>query len=121
MFGLGHQFIEVGLVLFLGYSSPGPSPIQIVPQARPLTIGVCSPRDVMLRKLGRQHGEKVIARGLSGDDQIIMEIWVNKRTDTWSITITDTFGKSCLVLSGDHYLGEPPSEAADRSPLPELR
>lgn len=122
MVGLAHLLIEVGLVLFLGFSSPGPpSSIQIVPQARPLTVGVCFPRYVMLRRLGRQYDEKVIARGLSENDQIIMEIWVNRRTDTWSITLTDTHGRSCLVLSGEHYLGEPAGEAADRSPLPGLR
>lgn len=121
MAGLAHQFIEVGLAFLLGSSSPGPSPIQTVPQAHPLTVGVCSPRYAMIQKLGREFGETPIAQGLTADTQILMEIWVNKRTDRWSITITDTLGKTCLVLSGDHYLGEPPSEAADRSPLPELR
>ncbi len=63
---------------------------------------VCLPRQEAISQLAKQFEEKPIGRGLSDDGNAMVELFTSEK-GSWTIVVTDTKGKSCLVASGDSW------------------
>ena len=62
----------------------------------------CHPHDVVQAGLAAKYGETRHAIGLASPTQI-MEIWASDETGTWSITVTDPAGMTCMIGQGQGY------------------
>jgi hypothetical protein len=62
----------------------------------------CGPRDKIVAVLAKSYGEARTGIGLNGEDRV-MEVFVNARTGTWTITVTLPDGETCLVATGEHF------------------
>jgi len=62
----------------------------------------CAPRDVMIDQLTGKYAEKLQGHGL-GSETAFVEFWANRESGSWSVTVTNPAGISCLVASGRHY------------------
>lgn len=63
----------------------------------------CPPREEVIDLLEGKYGEQAIGRGLSLDGKGLAELFVNEETGTWSIVVTDTNGRSCIVGGGEAW------------------
>lgn len=75
----------------------------------------CLPRAEMRTLLAAQYGEQLRAQGLSSAGRLI-EIYVNRAGDSWSMTETDTTGRTCLRAAGQFWQMERPETAAPARP-----
>ena len=68
----------------------------------------CHPHNVVQAGLAAKYGETRHGMGLSSPTQI-MELWANDKTGTWSITVSDPAGMTCMIWSGQGFvaLAEP--------------
>jgi hypothetical protein len=62
----------------------------------------CGPRTSVIAALERDYGETLDAEGLSSD-QVMVEVFSNDVTGTWTITATLPQGQTCLVASGQAF------------------
>ena len=62
----------------------------------------CHPHDVVQAGLASKYGETRHAIGLASPTQI-MEVWASDKTGTWSITVTDPAGITCMIGAGQGY------------------
>jgi hypothetical protein len=62
----------------------------------------CAPRDQIIAVLAQSYGEARAGIGLNGADRV-MEVFVNAKTGTWTITVTLPDGQTCLVATGEHF------------------
>jgi len=62
----------------------------------------CVAHDEGAKRLEGIHGEYRQSIGLDSRD-VIVEVWVNHDTGTFTITLTGTDGQMCQVMSGDGY------------------
>ena len=71
---------------------------------------VCDNRDAMVKKLTDRYGEVQMSRGLGGD--VVLEVWANCKTGTWTILKTYPKGRACLMAAGDGWQskGCPPGQ-----------
>lgn len=69
----------------------------------------CGPTEIVYGVLGGQFGEHRIGMGMRGD--VLVEVWVNPTTGSWTIVTTNAAGVSCLASSGldFEYVGLPPN------------
>ena len=63
---------------------------------------LCLIRDDAIEKLGKQYGEQVAGRGLSGDGQAMVELLTGEK-GSWTLVITDVNGRSCVIGSGEAW------------------
>lgn len=61
----------------------------------------CAPRQDVLNTLADRFSEERRAYGVIGNSAI-MEIYVAKK-GTWTIVITDTAGRSCVIAAGEGW------------------
>ncbi|KAJ56535.1 hypothetical protein ACMU_06230 [Actibacterium mucosum KCTC 23349] len=78
--------------------------------ASPIAEVVCAPRDEMVQRLERQMGERKVASGLRGPEEI-MEMWSSDRGD-WTLVMTYAAGHSCIVAMGEHFVPSLPRDPA---------
>lgn len=62
----------------------------------------CNPRADVLAHLASKYGETRRAIGLASANQV-MEIFANAESGTWTITVTQPDGVTCLVASGQSF------------------
>ena len=62
----------------------------------------CAPRDVVVERLAEHYGETRQSFGLGGNNTVI-EVFASTETGTWTITVTQANGVTCLVASGQSY------------------
>jgi len=62
----------------------------------------CGPRDRVLAALVSKYGESRRVIGMSASNTV-MEVFASDETGTWTITVTDASGKTCLAASGDGF------------------
>lgn len=62
----------------------------------------CAPRDQVVRLLADQYGEHPQGMGMSADNRV-MEVFASTATGTWTITVSDPAGTTCLIASGEGY------------------
>lgn len=61
----------------------------------------CAPEDMVKKGLLEKYGESVRSIGLASAN--VMQLYVNEETGTWTVTLTNPQGISCLVSSGNAY------------------
>jgi hypothetical protein len=61
----------------------------------------CGPRDQLVRHLSDQFKESPVAIGLAQSGQI-MEVFASS-SGSWSMVITTTDGKTCMVAAGENW------------------
>ena len=69
----------------------------------------CGERDFVLERLASRYGESRQSIGLGANNQVV-EVFASLETGTWTITVTNPAGMTCLVASGQSF--ETLSEAA---------
>jgi hypothetical protein len=62
----------------------------------------CGPHAKVTEILAQSYGEARQGIGLNGE-QRVMEMFVNAKTGTWTITVTLPDGMTCLVATGEHF------------------
>lgn len=64
--------------------------------------GNCAPRDRVLTQLTEKYGEARQGMGLAANNSVV-EVFASAETGTWTITVTNPAGVTCLVASGQAY------------------
>ena len=67
---------------------------------------LCGPRDGLDALLKQRFGETRQAMGVSTDAQRIIELFMAP-DGSWTIVVTDTRGRSCIVLAGEDWAHAP--------------
>jgi hypothetical protein len=62
----------------------------------------CAPRTQMLDLLETRYGETRQAVGLAANNQVV-ELFASLETGTWSLTVTDPGGPTCMVAAGEAF------------------
>ena len=62
----------------------------------------CAPRDMIVERLATGWGESRQSMALSADKSVV-EVFASLETGTWTITVTQPGGLTCLVASGEAY------------------
>ncbi len=63
---------------------------------------VCGKRDAIVAQLERKYGETRRSVGLQ-QGRAVVEVYASETTGSWTILVTDTAGKSCLMAAGDAF------------------
>jgi hypothetical protein len=68
----------------------------------------CAPRERLVEQLANLYGETRQAIGLAASNQVV-EVFASLETGTWTITVTQASGESCMVAAGEGFerLDEP--------------
>ncbi|MEE8203684.1 MAG: hypothetical protein V3R74_08015 [Alphaproteobacteria bacterium] len=67
---------------------------------------LCTVRDEALSQLEGKFDEQVVGRGLVESGRAIVELFVSENA-TWTVVVTDTTGRSCIVASGMDWMRTP--------------
>lgn len=62
----------------------------------------CGPRDMVVTRLAEGYGETRQSMGL-GTNNAVIEVFASSDTGSWTITVTQPNGVTCLVASGQGY------------------
>lgn len=62
----------------------------------------CGPHQAVVERLASQYGESRQSIGL-GANNAVVEVFANEETGSWTITVTQPTGLSCLVAAGQSY------------------
>ena len=62
----------------------------------------CNTPEMVAERLTTGYGERRVAVAL-GAGATLVETWANLTTGTWSITVTQAGGMTCLVASGQAF------------------
>ena len=71
----------------------------------------CATRDVLVGALAGQWGETLQARALDAAGNLI-EIWASAATRTWTLTVTNIAGITCVHGAGGKFETIPPGKPA---------
>lgn len=61
----------------------------------------CGPTADVAARLAQGWGESPVAMGLNG--QVLVQLWGNAETGTWTLTATTAAGLTCVVGSGEGF------------------
>ena len=67
----------------------------------------CLDRQDTISKLQNQYGEKLSARGLASNGKAMIEL-LTSRDGSWTMLITTTDGRTCIIGSGHDWLAVQP-------------
>ena len=67
---------------------------------------VCAVRDTAVTQLESQFDEQIVGRGLVDNGKAMVELFVSE-TGTWTVVVTDTNRRSCIVASGMSWTRTP--------------
>lgn len=62
----------------------------------------CAPREVVVKRLAKGYGETRQSIGL-GKNNAVVEVFASDESGTWTITVTNTQGITCLIASGQAF------------------
>nr|WP_072779652.1 hypothetical protein [Marivita hallyeonensis] len=62
----------------------------------------CAPREQVIERLASAYGETRQSVGLAQNNTVV-EVFASTETGTWTITITNARGLTCLAASGQSY------------------
>ncbi|WP_293576525.1 hypothetical protein [Phaeobacter sp.] len=62
----------------------------------------CAPRDLVVKRLAEKYGESRQSIGI-GQRGMVMETFASEESGSWTITVTNPSGMTCLVASGQSY------------------
>ena len=74
-------------------------------------IGLCDTHDGLAAALANRYGETPVVMGTTGGSSI-MELFVNIKTGTWTVVLTQADGTACGVASGENFEEQAPAEPA---------
>ena len=66
----------------------------------------CVLHEVALQQLSKAYSEQIAGRGLTTDGQKMIEL-LTSESGSWTLIITDVFGRSCMLASGDVWVRLP--------------
>jgi hypothetical protein len=89
----------VCMVLLMGMVGEVQAQVQSIPI-------VCSPAELQSNILRQKFKEESIAYGVTNSEKL-MELWLSKENDTWTITVRMKNGKLCLVAAGSGWRNAP--------------
>ena len=64
--------------------------------------GNCAMRSHVIERLAAAYGETRQSIGLGANNQVV-EVFASRETGTWTITVTNPNGLTCLIASGQAY------------------
>ena len=64
--------------------------------------GACAMRSHVIERLAGTYGETRQSIGLGANNQVV-EVFASLETGTWTITVTNPNGLTCLIASGQAY------------------
>ena len=70
----------------------------------------CGPRVSVLATLQGKYGESLQSRGTANGR--LIEMWANAETGSWTVTVTQAGGPTCLLGAGENF------ERVDAAPAP---
>lgn len=78
--------------------------------------GNCADHAQVVERLGDRYGESRQSIALNNDNSVV-EVFASKDTGSWTITVTQPGGLTCLVAAGQayQYLNEPLANFDSRS------
>jgi hypothetical protein len=62
----------------------------------------CAARDLVIERLASAYGETRQSIGLAQNNTVV-EVFASTATGTWTITVTNASGLTCLVASGQAF------------------
>ncbi|OWU85395.1 hypothetical protein ATO6_00055 [Oceanicola sp. 22II-s10i] len=62
----------------------------------------CAPRHNVVEGLAEKYGENRRAIGVSANNMVV-EVFASDASGTWTITVTNASGLTCLVASGEAF------------------
>ena len=62
----------------------------------------CGPRAAVLEQLADRYGESRRSMGIAANN-MVMELFANSESQSWTITVTTPQGQTCLVASGTGF------------------
>ncbi|MFN4172902.1 MAG: hypothetical protein ACK4GW_14220 [Pseudorhodobacter sp.] len=62
----------------------------------------CGPRAAVLEQLAGRYGESRRSMGIAANN-MVMELFANADSQSWTITVTTPQGQTCLVASGTGF------------------
>ena len=62
----------------------------------------CGPRAAVLEQLADRYGESRRSVGIAANN-MVMELFANAESQSWTITVTTPQGQTCLVASGTGF------------------
>lgn len=67
---------------------------------------LCALRDAAITQLEAKFNERVVGRGLAKRGKEMVELLVSE-SGSWTVVISDTQGRTCIVASGDSWMPVP--------------
>jgi hypothetical protein len=64
--------------------------------------GNCAMRSHVIERLAAAYGETRQSIGLGANNQVV-EVFASRETGSWTITVTNPNGLTCLIASGQAY------------------
>lgn len=86
--------LALGLAVSLGLAC-------VAGRAYPQT-GQCGPHANVVDRLAAQYGEARVSMGLTANG-FVMGTFANGSNGSWTITVTDTAGMTCLIAAGTGF------------------
>ena len=74
----------------------------------------CAPHEVVVQRLAEAYGETRRSAG-PGANNTVVEIFASHRSGSWTITVTDATGLTCLIAAGQNRLTAPPIPSPARA------
>lgn len=62
----------------------------------------CAPRASVVERLASKYGESRQSMGLGANNSVV-EVFASPESGSWTITVTNPTGVTCLVASGQHF------------------
>lgn len=69
----------------------------------------CGPHHMIVAQLEGIYGETRIGGGMA-NPSVIIDVFANTETGTWSIVRSEAGGMSCLVAAGDNWQSDPETD-----------
>lgn len=63
----------------------------------------CNTYEVAQESLSTQYGEYVVWEGLVSNNLVVVQLWVNPETGTWTHLVVSPDGIACVVSDGLNY------------------
>jgi hypothetical protein len=65
-------------------------------------VPVCGPYEEIIRPIN-QFNERIWGTGIMDRDQVV-ELWVNRKTQTWTIIVSHRSGAACITEYGNKWI-----------------
>ena len=91
------KYMKIGSLAMAAVLITGAATQAVAQQARN-----CGPREMVVDRLASGYGETRKSMGLGANNSVV-EVFASEETGTWTITVTQPNGLTCLVASGQAF------------------